>query len=50
MPEILRSKYQYFTQKDMSKLRGAGYTAPFTSLEDAVRDYVKFLTGRENEG
>jgi ADP-L-glycero-D-manno-heptose 6-epimerase len=40
MPEILRGKYQYFTQADMSKLRRAGYTAPFTSLEDAVRDYV----------
>jgi ADP-L-glycero-D-manno-heptose 6-epimerase len=50
MPEILRGKYQYFTQADMSKLRGAGYAAPFTSLEDAVQDYVKFLTAQENEG
>ncbi len=50
MPEILRGKYQYFTQADMSKLRGAGYAAPFTSLEDAVLDYVKFLTAQENEG
>jgi ADP-L-glycero-D-manno-heptose 6-epimerase len=40
MPEALRGKYQYFTQAEMSKLRKAGYTAPFTSLEDAVRDYV----------
>jgi ADP-L-glycero-D-manno-heptose 6-epimerase len=40
MPEILRGKYQYFTQADMRKLRESGYTAPFTSLEDAVRDYV----------
>jgi hypothetical protein len=31
----------------MAKLRAAGYTAPFTSLEDAVLDYVKFLNGRE---
>jgi ADP-L-glycero-D-manno-heptose 6-epimerase len=50
MPEILRGKYQYFTQADVAKLRGAGYTAPFMSLEDAVLDYVKFLNGRENEG
>lgn len=50
MPEILRGKYQYFTQADMSKLRAAGYKAPFTSLEDAVLDYVKFLAARENEG
>jgi ADP-L-glycero-D-manno-heptose 6-epimerase len=50
MPEILRGKYQYFTQADMAKLRGAGYAAPFTSLEDAVLDYVKFLDGQETHG
>ena len=47
MPEVLRGKYQYFTQADISKLRAAGYTTPFTSLEDAVRDYVQFLRGGE---
>jgi ADP-L-glycero-D-manno-heptose 6-epimerase len=47
MPEILRGKYQYFTQAEVSKLRGAGYTAAFTSLEDGVQDYVAFLTGRD---
>jgi len=40
MPETLRGRYQYFTQADMSKLRAAGYTQPFTSLEDAVADYI----------
>jgi ADP-L-glycero-D-manno-heptose 6-epimerase len=40
MPESIREKYQYFTQADIRKLRGAGYAAPVTSLEDAVRDYV----------
>lgn len=40
MPEILQGKYQYFTQADASKLHHAGYTTPFTSLEDGVRDYV----------
>ncbi len=40
MPESLRAKYQYFTQADMNKLRAAGYSAPFTSLEDGVKDYV----------
>ncbi len=40
MPEALRGKYQYFTQASMTKLQGAGYKAPFTSLQDAVRDYV----------
>lgn len=41
MPEELRGKYQYFTQADMNKLRAAGYTAPFTSLEEGVRQYVQ---------
>jgi ADP-L-glycero-D-manno-heptose 6-epimerase len=41
MPEKLRGKYQYFTQAEMGKLRAAGYTKPFTSLEDAVRDYIQ---------
>jgi ADP-L-glycero-D-manno-heptose 6-epimerase len=41
MPEALRGKYQYFTQADMSKLRAAGYTKPFTTLEDAVTDYIR---------
>ncbi len=41
MPEALRGKYQYFTQADIAKLRAAGYTTPFRSLEDAVSDYVQ---------
>ena len=41
MPEGLRPKYQYFTCADMSKLRAAGFTQPFTPLADAVSDYVK---------
>jgi ADP-L-glycero-D-manno-heptose 6-epimerase len=40
MPESIRNQYQYFTEACMEKLRAAGYTAPFTALEDAVRDYV----------
>lgn len=40
MPESLRGRYQYFTQADMAKLRRAGYDAPFSTLEDGVRDYV----------
>jgi ADP-L-glycero-D-manno-heptose 6-epimerase len=41
MPEDLRGKYQYFTEANMAKLRKAGYSAPFTSLEDSVKDYVQ---------
>jgi ADP-L-glycero-D-manno-heptose 6-epimerase len=40
MPEVLRGKYQYFTQADMSRLRAAGYNGPMTTLEDGVADYV----------
>ncbi len=41
MPETIRDKYQYFTQANLPRLRGAGYTAAITSLEDAVADYVR---------
>jgi ADP-L-glycero-D-manno-heptose 6-epimerase len=41
MPEILRGKYQYFTQADVAKLRKAGYAKQFLSLEDGVSNYVK---------
>src|ERR1017187_10150688 len=41
MPEAIRDKYQYFTEANLARLRAAGYTAPGTSLEDAVSDYVR---------
>lgn len=41
MPEDIRDKYQYFTEANMKKLRDAGYTAPFSSLEEGVGDYVR---------
>jgi len=44
MPEALRDKYQYFTEADVTKLRGAGYQNPFNPLEVAVKDYVAFLS------
>jgi ADP-L-glycero-D-manno-heptose 6-epimerase len=46
MPEILKPRYQYFTQAEMAKLRKAGYTKPFTSLEDAVADYCSYLKNK----
>ena len=48
MPEELRGKYQYFTQADMSRLRAAGYTDPFYSLEDGVKDFVQNYLGQED--
>jgi ADP-L-glycero-D-manno-heptose 6-epimerase len=51
MPEVLQGKYQYFTQAPMEKMRKAGYTTQFTSLEDAVFDYVTtYLNKREDAG
>lgn len=41
IPEDIRDKYQYFTEATMDKLRGAGYTAEFWSLEKGVDDYVR---------
>lgn len=40
-PADIRQKYQYFTQANMDKLMGIGFTAPFFSLEEGVRDYVQ---------
>lgn len=39
-PEDIRDKYQYFTEADMSKIRAAGYTESFNTLEEGVKDYV----------
>ncbi len=48
MPEILKPRYQYFTQATMNKLRAAGYTKAFTSLEQSIADYCQYLKGRTN--
>lgn len=51
MPESIRHQYQYYTCADISKVRGTGYAAPTTSLEDSVRDYaVNYLTPRRRLG
>jgi ADP-L-glycero-D-manno-heptose 6-epimerase len=39
-PLDIRDKYQYFTEADMNKIHSAGYTTPFHSLEDGVKEYV----------
>jgi ADP-L-glycero-D-manno-heptose 6-epimerase len=41
MPDILRDKYQYFTQADISKLRETGYDRAMTPLTESVKDYVQ---------
>ena len=39
-PSDLRSRYQYFTEADIQKLREIGYHKPFTELERGIREYV----------
>lgn len=52
MPEVLRGKYQYFTQADIGKLRATGYDRPMTPLPEAVRDYVQnyLMSGKKLGG
>jgi len=46
MPEDIRDKYQYFTEANMQKLKDAGYTRAFYTLEEGVDDYVRnYLRG-----
>jgi ADP-L-glycero-D-manno-heptose 6-epimerase len=40
-PEDIRDTYQYFTEANMTKLRNAGYSTPFYTLEEGIEDYVK---------
>ena len=49
MPESLRPKYQYFTEAKMDKLREAGYTELFYSLEEGTKDYVQNYLMNEYE-
>jgi len=40
-PADLADKYQSYTQADVSALRGAGYTAPFLTVEQGVTRYCE---------
>lgn len=43
MPDYLKPKYQYFTEASMSKLKKAGCSYKFRSLEDSIKDYSTYL-------
>ncbi|SAK44852.1 ADP-L-glycero-D-manno-heptose-6-epimerase [Caballeronia catudaia] len=45
-PDALRGKYQCFTQADQSRLRAAGYDAPFLTVQEGVDRYVRWLFGQ----
>lgn len=48
MPMDLRGRYQYYTQADIKKLRDAGYSEEFYSLEEGVKDYVQNYLSKED--
>ncbi|NKB75756.1 MAG: ADP-glyceromanno-heptose 6-epimerase [Gammaproteobacteria bacterium] len=44
MPEALHGKYQSYTCADMSRLKKAGYSSEFDTVETGVFNYVDYLT------
>lgn len=46
-PIDIRDKYQYFTEANMDKLKSIGYSKPFYTLEEGVKDYVQNYLLRE---
>lgn len=40
-PIDIRDTYQYFTEANMQKLIQAGYSTPFYTLEEGIKDYVQ---------
>jgi ADP-L-glycero-D-manno-heptose 6-epimerase len=46
MPVSLREKYQYYTEARLERLRSAGYTRAFTTLENGVADYMQNFLSR----
>lgn len=46
-PEDLRGKYQEFTEAGLDKLRAAGYSSEFMSLEEGVQQYYEQLSASD---
>jgi ADP-L-glycero-D-manno-heptose 6-epimerase len=42
-PPALAGRYQSYTQADVTRLRAAGYAAPFATVQEGVRDYLDEL-------
>jgi len=45
-PEALKGHYQSFTEADITRLRAAGYAAPFLNVEQGVTRYLNWLKER----
>ncbi|GFO72523.1 ADP-L-glycero-D-manno-heptose 6-epimerase [Bathymodiolus japonicus methanotrophic gill symbiont] len=43
-PDHLKGSYQSYTQADMTKLRAAGYDAPFKTVQEGVALYLAWLS------
>ncbi len=51
MPEVLRRKYQYFTQASLARTRALGYLKRPTPLAEAVVECVQqFLVPQRHMG
>ena len=48
MPEVIRDRYQYFTEAKMDRLRALGYDGQSTPLEEGVRRYVQNFLATED--
>lgn len=46
MPEVIRDRYQYFTEASMDRIRALGYGGQSTPLEEGVRRYVQDFLSR----
>ncbi|MHC3128270.1 ADP-L-glycero-D-manno-heptose-6-epimerase [Brevundimonas sp. GN22] len=48
IPEVIRDRYQYFTEAKMDRLRALGYDGQSTPLEEGVRRYVQNFLATED--
>jgi len=48
-PEHLKGRYQSFTEADITRLREAGYEAPFRNVEEGVTEYMQWLAERDQD-
>lgn len=46
-PEALKGAYQSYTRADISKLRDAGYSEPFKTVEQAIPEYLNWLQNQD---
>ena len=45
-PDHLKGRYQSFTEADISNLRNAGYSEPFKTVAEGVKEYLDWLNGQ----